>query len=196
VNKTFLETIRAVDGEIYNLSYHQKRYESVLNSLGISNYTNLHSLLNPPIDGTYRCRVLYTKQRIEVSYHPYTKRSIKTLKLVYDDAIVYDKKYADRTKLDALFSKKEKADDILIIKNNFVTDTSIANIAFYDGKKWLTPKNPLLKGTTRARLLEAGKIFEQDIAVKDLQNHTKVALLNVMIDFDIITNENIKAVFC
>jgi len=29
----FLETIKAQDGEIYNLTYHQKRYESVLKGL-------------------------------------------------------------------------------------------------------------------------------------------------------------------
>jgi len=196
VNNTFLETIKAVDGEIYNLSYHQKRYENVLNSLGILACKNLNSFLNPPKNGLYRCRLVYTQESIEVSYHPYTKRSVKTLKLVYDDSIKYDKKYADRTKINTLFAQKEAADDILIIKNNLLSDTSIANIAFYDGKIWLTPKQPLLKGTTRARLLESSKIFEQDIAVKDLPKYTKVALLNAMIDFDIIATENIKATFC
>ena len=196
MNNIFLETIKAVDGEIYNLSFHQKRYESVLNSLGVLTYKNLHDFLNPPIDGIFRCRLVYTKDKIEVSYHSYTKRSIKTLKLVYENEIEYDKKYADRTKVNALFKQREEADDILIIKNNLVCDTSIANIAFYDGDKWLTPKQPLLKGTTRARFLEIGKIFEQDIEVKDLQNYTKVALLNAMIDFDIIATENIKATFC
>ncbi|MFK5938771.1 MAG: aminotransferase class IV family protein [Sulfurimonas sp.] len=196
MNNTFLETIKVVDGEIFNLSFHQKRYDSVLNSLGISTYKNLHLFLNPPKDGTYRCRLLYTKDKIEVSYHSYTKRSIKTLKLIYDDTIVYDKKYADRTKLDALFAQREEADDILIIKNNLITDTSIANIAFYDGDKWLTPKQPLLKGTTRARLLQLGKIIELDIEVQDLKNYKKIALLNAMIDFDIIATENIKATFC
>ena len=196
MNNVFLETIKAIDGEIYNLSFHQKRYENVLCSLGYSNYENLHPLLNPPKNGIYRCRLLYTKEKIEVSYHPYTKRSIKTLKLIYDDSLVYDKKYVDRTKIDALFAQKGEADDILIIKNNLVTDTSIANIAFYDRDKWVTPKQPLLKGTTRARLLESGKIFELDIEVKDLQNYTKVALLNAMIDFDIIAIENIKVAFC
>ena len=196
MNKTFLETIKAVDGEVYNLSYHQKRYESVLNSLGMSNYENLQSYLYPPKDKTYRCRLLYTKEKIEISYHLYAKRSIKMLKLVYDDSLVYDKKYADRTKLDAHFAQRGEADDVLIIKNNLICDTSIANIAFYNGEKWLTPKQPLLKGTTRARLLQTGKIFELDIEVKDLQNYTKVALLNAMIDFDIIATENIKATFC
>ena len=196
MNNTFLETIKAVDGEIFNLSYHQKRYESVLTSLGVFTYKNLQDFLNPPKDGTYRCRVVYTKDKINVTYHLYSKRSIKILKLVYENEIEYDKKYADRTQLETLFKQREEADDILIIKNDLVCDTSIANIAFYDGDKWLTPKQPLLKGTSRARLLENKKIFEEDIEVKDLQNYTKVALLNAMINFDIIATENIKATFC
>jgi 4-amino-4-deoxychorismate lyase len=84
----------------------------------------------------------------------------------------------------------------LIIKNELVTDTSIANIAFFDGEKWLTPKKPLLKGTTRARLLENGEIFEADIDVHTLKNYTQVALLNAMIDFDIISEDKQKAIYC
>jgi len=68
----------------------------------------------------------------------------------------------------------------------FVTDTSIANIAFYDNGMWKTPKNPLLKGTTRARLIDEGKLIEADIRVNELRNFSKVALLNAMIDFDVL----------
>ena len=196
MNNFFLETIKAQDGKLFHLEYHQKRYESVLASLGVTHFQNLQLFLNPPKQGLYRCRVLYSTDSIEVTYHSYTKRSIQKLKLVYDDKIEYDKKYADRSKLDELFSLKEVADDILIIKNNLVTDTSIANIAFFDGEKWLTPKKPLLKGTTRERLLENSVIYEADIYVDDLQKYTKVALLNAMIDFDIISEDKKKAVYC
>ena len=196
MNNFFLETIKAQDGKLFHLEYHQKRYESVLASLGVTHFQNLQLFLNPPKQGLYRCRALYSIDGIEVTYHSYTKRSIQKLKLVYDDKIEYDKKYADRSKLDELFSLKEVADDILIIKNNLVTDTSIANIAFFDTERWLTPKKPLLKGTTRERLLENSIIYEADIYVDDLQKYTKVALLNAMIDFDIISEDKKKAVYC
>ena len=196
MNNFFLETIKAQDGKLFHLEYHQKRYESVLASLGVTHFQNLQLFLNPPKQGLYRCRVLYSTDSIEVTYHPYTKRSIQKLKLVYDDKIEYNKKYADRSKLDELFSLKEVADDILIIKDNLVTDTSIANIAFFDGEKWLTPKKPLLKGATRARLLDNEDLLEADIYVNDLKNYTKVALLNAMIDFDIISEDKKKAVYC
>ena len=190
----YLETIKVLNGEIFNINYHQKRYESVLKSLGIKPFEQLIDYINPPKDGLYRCRLVYTPIKISVSYHKYEIRDIKSLKIVYDNNINYSKKSTNRKNIDSLFALKNKADDILIIKNSLVTDTSIANIAFYDSAKtdnknegvWLTPKKPLLKGTTRARLLDEGKIIEADIKVTDLSKFSKIALLNAMIDFYIV----------
>ena len=196
MNKSFLETIKAVDGKIYHVEYHQQRYESVLASLGVKTFLNLHDNLHPPSQGLYRCRVVYTKDTLEITYIPYKKRQIKTLKILHDNFIEYDKKYEDRGAINALLGKKERADDILIVKNSKITDTSIANIAFFDGVKWLTPNTPLLEGTTRKRLLKEGKIFLHDIYEEDLQKYKKVALLNAMIDFDILPIENIRDFYC
>jgi len=196
VNKTYLETIKSFNGEIFNLFYHQKRYESVLRSLLISDFKNLQDYLNPPTSGLYRCRLVYDKKNISVTYHEYKKREVKSLKLVHDNEIEYSKKSTNREILDKLFEKKEDCDEILIVKNSLVTDTSIANIAFYNDGLWFTPKKPLLEGTTRARLLDEGKIIEKDIAVEDLNNYSRVALMNAMIDFDIITKYNLKDMTC
>jgi len=192
VKHSFLETIKAIDGEIKHLEYHQKRYEGVLNSLGIKKVHKLKEQLNPPKKGLYRCRVIYSIKNIEIEYIPYQKRQIQKLKLIESNTIEYTKKYADRRELDALFLEKGEGDDILIIKDGFVSDTSIANLAFYDGEYWFTPKIPLLQGTTRARLLENGKIFEKDIRAEDIYTYKKIALMNAMIDFDIIAEENIR----
>lgn len=196
MNNLFLETIKAEDGNLFHLEYHQQRYEKVLSSLGVTRFQSLKDLLKPPQDGLYRCRILYSTNSLEVSYHLYAKRRVSRLKLIFDDTIEYSKKYADRDVIDKIFAQRAEADDILIIKNGLVTDTSIANIAFFDGDRWLTPKNPLLEGTTRARLLNEGTITASDIDVSELQNFTKVALLNAMIDFDIITEDKIKALYC
>ena len=196
MNNFFLETIKAQDGNLFHLEYHQKRYESVLNALNAKHYKHLKDVLNAPNKGLIRCRVLYSKNTLEVSYHPYIKKNVQKLKLIFDDSIEYSKKYADRTLLNEYFMDKGSADDILIIRKNLVTDTSIANIAFFDGERWITPKEPLLKGTTRERLLENKKIFEEDIKVNELKNYKKVALLNAMIDFDIISEDKIKVLYC
>ncbi len=187
MSSRFLETIKIVDGEIFNLEYHQKRYESVLESLDIKNIQNLGDFINPPEWGLYRCRLVYDRENIEVAYHEYKKREIKSLKLIFENDIEYAQKSTDRKCIEALFKAREEGDDILVIKNLFVTDTSIANIAFQTSSgEWVTPRNPLLKGTTRARLLDEGKIKEADIKVQELRGFSKVALLNAMIDFDIL----------
>ncbi len=195
VNSYFLETIKALDGEVYNLSYHQERLESVLDSLKHAKNYELNSLLSPPKKGLYRCRVIYNAQEINISYIEYRKREVRSFKLIYDDTIIYDKKYAKRDLLDRHFAQREDADEIIVVKNGLITDTSIANIALYDGKRWFTPKSPLLKGTTRRRYIEEGKILEADIAVDALKSYKKLALMNAMIDFDIIT-ENIRKIVC
>lgn len=179
----FLETIKIFNGEIFNLDYHQRRYESVLNHFEISKVHNLKDFINPPKEGLFRCRLVYDFNKIDVSYHEYKQREIKSFKLVYDDKIDYSFKSTNRATIDNLFASRAECDEILIVKNSLISDTSIANVAFYDGKKWLTPKVPLLKGTTRARLLDESKIYEADIRVEDLSNYTKINYFNAMIDF-------------
>lgn len=196
MNNDYLETIKSLNGEIFNLPYHQRRYESVLNTFNISDFKNIQDYLKPPSRGLYRCRFVYNKKDIHITYHEYKKKDVKSLKLVYDDKIEYAEKSTNRKVLDKLFEKKEDCEDILIVKNSLVTDTSIANIAFYNNGLWYTPKKPLLKGTTRARLLDESKIIEKDIFVNDLGNYSKVALMNAMIDFDIITKYNLKDIIC
>jgi len=193
VNKKFLETVKIVDGKALHLEYHQERLNRTLNR---SHIHILQSAINPPPNGLYRCRIVYDMERIDIEYLSYSKRIVNSLKLIYDDTIVYDKKYANRDIIDRLFTQKEDADDILIIKNGFVTDTSIANIAFYDEKEWFTPKNPLLKGTCRARLLATKQLKEREIKVSEIKNYKKIALMNAMVDLDIIASENIEDMIC
>lgn len=183
---SYLETIKSVDGEIFHLKYHQKRYEEVLKTLGIKDIKNLGEYLNPPKWGLYRCRLIYDAESIEVTYHEYKKREISTFKLIFENEIEYSLKSTNREKIDSLFSQKDDADEILIVKNLLITDTSIANIAFFRDGVWLTPKNPLLKGTSRARLIDEGKLIESDIKVQELRSFSQVALLNAMIDFDVL----------
>ena len=188
----YLETIKALDGKIYHLEYHQNRFNNTLKGSNII----LKDILNPPSSGLYRCRVVYNNDHVTLMYNPYKKRDIRRLKLIFDDTITYSKKYLDRSAIDKLFAQKSFCDDILIVKNGLITDTSIANVAFKYKNEWLTPKKPLLYGTTRARLLEKSKIFEENIDVKELKNFSHVALMNAVIDFDIIPNENIREIIC
>ena len=58
--------------------------------------------------------------------------------MVQDD-IDYRYKQADRRVLDEAFALRDTADDVLIVRHGLLTDTSIANIALWDGCEWHTP---------------------------------------------------------
>ncbi len=181
-NEYFFETIRCEDYEFFHLEYHQKR---MAKAVGFN--FNLPDYLYAPSSSLLKCKIIYNEEGIiDVQFAPYKKRDIKSFKLVVDDRIEYSKKALNRELLDKLFAQKGEADEIIIIKNGLVTDTSIANLAIHDGSNWITPKKPLLEGTTRARLLQNKEIFEKDITVEMLQGAKKIALLNAMIDFDIV----------
>jgi len=192
VNKKLLETIKAQNGVLFHLPFHQLRLESAIGE----NQIELSEILNPPKSGLYRCRVVYDAKDYEVSYHPYFKRSVTKLKLIEDNSIEYARKYADRSALDVLFSQKEDADDVLIVKNGLVSDTTIANVAFFYKNSWITPKQPLLNGTTRMRLRLAGELKEEEIYATDIKKFESIALMNAMIDFDIIRNKKIEEIIC
>jgi len=178
-----LETLKCLDGEVFHLSYHQDRMTRSCKTLGLDTAPSLK--LSPPKLGLFRCRVVYEQKIEKVEYLPYILTLPQTFKLVHTN-IDYALKYEDRTELNAL--SDEHSDEVIIIKNELVTDTCIANICFYDGKQWLTPKTPLLKGTTRQRLLDEKKIKEADIHMSEIKKYKKIALLNAMIDFTIIEN--------
>ena len=82
-----------------------------------------------------------------------------------------------------LLSAHSDVDEILIEKDGYLTDTSIANIAFYDGEQWVTPAIPLLKGTMRQKLLDEGFLQTRNIKKEELTHYTQVALTNAMIGF-------------
>ena len=112
---------------------------------------------------------------------------------MHDDNINYKFKYENRDSLNFLYTKKDIADEIIIIKNNLVTDTTIANIAVFIDNQWYTPKYPLLAGTTRQRYLDNGILKEKNIDLHTFKKAEKFALLNAMIDFDVI--DNFKVLF-
>jgi len=145
--------------------------------------------------GLFKCRIIYTTQIEKTGFLPYQLPKIRTLKMVVNDKIDYSHKYTDRKAIEKLLEQKGDCDDILIIKNGLITDTSFCNILFFNGKEWLTPVLPLLKGTQRAWLFDAEMIRTADIRVEDLRYFRKARLINAMIRFEDqldIPVENIK----
>jgi len=196
-----LETIRFENGTFSLLTYHQLRMNWSRKELfrckdeidlfkKLQMWTLEAENATPPLQASslekslYKCRIIYSEQIEKIEFILYQLSNIRSLKIVIDDQIEYPYKFNDRTRINKLFEKKENCDDILIVKNGLITDTSFANIIFYNGKKWLTPAQPLLKGTQRAYLLDKELIEVADIRIKDLKYFEKARLINAMIRFE------------
>ena len=180
-----LETIKLENGKLVNLSYHNQRFNKARRELFSLPEQDLTELIQIPEDctqGLFRCRVLYGQEIEKVEFIPHHPRIMTSLKVVHDDSIDYTYKYADRTQLQKLYDQRENADEIIIVKNGSVTDCFIGNLVFFDGKNWLTPDQPLLRGTQRQRLLELGLIKEARITEHELFNFELAGVINVFYD--------------
>jgi 4-amino-4-deoxychorismate lyase len=184
----FIETIRLKDGQLQNISYHNARFNRTREKLlDIHEAWSLEEHIQIPrgIDkSTFKCRVTYSSAIEQVEFEPYMMRSVNRLKLVYTSSIDYEYKFKNRKNIQALLKEKGSADDIIIVKNGQITDTSYSNLVFYDGVSWFTPVAPLLKGTQRALLIDQGRIREAFITINDLPRYKKLRLINAMIGLD------------
>jgi 4-amino-4-deoxychorismate lyase len=178
------ETISIRNGVPEYLDWHQKRMNFAMQKLfKVNSFIDLAALLVIPseaVAGHFRCRVEYDTIVRSVSFRKYEPKQINSLKLVEDNTIIYNHKYADRSQLDQLHAQRGDCDDVLIIKNGLLTDTSYANIIFRNGNRWETPDTPLLNGTCRSRLLASGIISEIRITPSDLKKYSEFQLINAL----------------
>jgi 4-amino-4-deoxychorismate lyase len=173
---------------VQNTKYHEERFRksfkkfySLEPSYGLFDTIDLSKSSKK---GREKLRISYNMSGSKYSLEPYEKKSIQRLKIVFDDSIDYDLKFENRANLNMLFQQKMYCDDILIVKNGMVTDTSYANIVLLDGANWYTSKFDLLNGTKKSQLLENGAIREcGPIKLKDLEKFKGFQLINAMLDF-------------
>ena len=181
----YLETIRIEEGRACHLPYHNQRMNETRAHLGLSDGLDLEAVIGDVsiYQQRTRCRIVYDTEIRSVEFFPYQIRSVKTLRLVEDNQVDYGCKYADRSALNRCFAQRGACDDVLIVQNGDVTDTTIANVAFWNVETWFTPSTPLLKGTMRASLLDSHQIQEAKIRVEDLSHFSRLRLFNAMISF-------------
>lgn len=182
-----IETIKIIDAQPQNLAWHQKRFASSFRSLFHKPVSyNIKDVCVVPdkfSKGLVRARISYNDSDFIWEFEHYTQKQIRSLKMILDDHIDYSHKYKDRSALQTLYEKKGQCDDVLILKKNLITDTSYCNIVFFNGKDWITPATPLLRGTCRERLLAENKIREGIIRLDQLDDFTSFKLINAMYDF-------------
>lgn len=184
-----VETIKVHDGKLLNISCHNERMIRTLFMIfGLREELILENIIIVPDSaktGIFKCRVLYDDRSLKTEFLPYSIRKVISLKLVNGNDVCYPYKYLNREKINNLFELRGECDDIIIIKNGMVTDSSYSNFVFRDKNGvWVTPSDYLLPGTKRAYLLKEKLIAEQKISLTDIYKYTEVRLINSMIDID------------
>jgi len=181
------ESIKVLNGRVRNLTYHQARVSRAFSELSTHSSIKLKPYirsLDLPKEGVHKLRITYSLQK-GISKHSitaYIEKEIKTLTLV-ETRKDYSHKFEDRDFINDAYANKGEADDVLFVVNGVIKDTSYCNIAFFDGKDWFTPKDPMLKGTMREQLLHKGVIKEKEILVGDLSFYKKARVFNAMINW-------------
>lgn len=181
------ETIRIADGTACNLDLHQDRLNRSRRMLyGLTDELRLSDYISIPEEcrsGLFRCRVVYGPKVETTEFLPYSPADVRTLRLVDAGTLTYELKYTDRSGLTGLIDR-DLADDILIVREECITDSSYANLVFTDGHRWVTPDTPLLAGTMRERLLLDGLIKAERITVGTFGQFTRFRLINAMLGFE------------
>ena len=184
-----VETVRLENGILLNLRFHNARMiRSLYEVFGIKNEVDLAKIVTVPdfaSTGIYKCRIIYDERNIKVEFAPYTIRPVRSVRLVFDDNIQYQFKFTDRENINRLYESRGRYDDILIIKDGFVTDTSYANVIFKNSLgNWVTPDTYLLPGTRRTSLIHQGLIKEVRISADDIKKYSGIKLINAMIGIE------------
>ena len=183
----FIESIKVEDQEIFLLEFHQKRVDQTFAHFGKEGSINLAKIykhLEHDEDGLYKLRIVYDlDNKIRTQMIPYAIPEIEDFQLVENNSFDYSFKFEDRKELEKM-KMKSKAEEILIVKNNHITDTSFSNLLFLKGKDWFTPSTYLLNGVQRQNLLKHKKIKETEITLQNIKQFSHFQIINALNDFD------------
>ncbi len=179
----FIETIRVENGITFLLERHQQRMERTFEAFQKENPIDLKKVshsLEIPSNGLFKWRLLYDLNGdFSSELLPYQVLKFKDFQLVNDDGINYCFKLEDRAALNQLKAQAE-AQEIIIVKQGKITDTSFSNLLFKKGEHWFTPKSFLLNGVQRQYLLDENKINEVEITLNNIVEFSHFQLINAM----------------
>jgi len=183
-----IESIRCHNGHFPLLRYHQQRVQRTFGllwpELDVPDLQHFLHSFPIPQQGLYKCRLLYGRSLSQPEYHSYKMRLPRKLRMLAVDHIDYSLKWANRVELNSLFGRRRDCDDVLIIRNGLITDTSYCNIAFLGNGQWFTPSKPLLEGVRRSSLIDEGMMKPKDITPEQLGSFSHFKIFNAMIGWD------------
>lgn len=183
----FIESIKIEDQEIFLLELHQKRVNATFEHFGKEGSIDIAKIfkdLEHDEDGLYKLKITYDlNKNYRTQLIPYAISEIDDFQLVENNVYDYSFKFEDRKEFERMINKA-KASEIIIVKNNHITDTSFSNLLFLKGKEWFTPTTYLLNGVQRTHLLKNKKIKEAEITLQNITEYSHFQLINAMNDFD------------
>lgn len=182
------ETIRLEGNMALNLKYHFQRMsksayllfnedisflESLSNEIGLLRYQERH-----------RCKVYYNLHEYKLEISKYNPQHAAYITFITDDDLEYSLKFSNRQCIEKHVTNLREGEVPIFVKNSLVSDSNYANIALWNGREWLTPDTPLLRGTKRQFLLDKNLIKEASIHVEDMYKYPKLMLINAMLDWE------------
>lgn len=181
----FLETIRLEDGIFINQEYHQARIDETSKVFNCAKF-NLCNILIPQefSKGLYKTRIIYSSIIESIEFQNYKIKAIGQLKLIECNDITYNYKFLNRISINNLLNQLDECDDIIIIKNGELTDSSYANIIFEKNSEFFTPQHPLLNGTKRKFLINQKEIVPLLIKPNDIDIFENCRIINAMINIE------------
>jgi 4-amino-4-deoxychorismate lyase len=179
----FIESIKVENQKPFLLELHQQRVNDTLSHFGVEGSLDLSKIfqsLHLDENGFFKLKIIYDLEKnYRVQLIPYALPELENFALVEANQIDYAFKFEDRKEFDKLKSKS-KAEEIIIVKNNHITDTSFSNLIFLKNKTWFTPNTFLLNGVMRQKLLQSKKIKECEITLQNLKEFSHFSIINAL----------------
>lgn len=184
----FIESIRVENGVIFLLEEHQRRVNETFQYFGKQeNIIKLNKIFekeNFEKNGIFKFRIEYDLEgNFITENNPYTRAEIKEFQLIINDNVDYSFKYKNREVLEEM-KRKSEGREVIVVKNQCVTDTSFSNIVFFKNGQWFVPSTYLLNGVQRQFLLKNNKVKEIEIGLDNISQFTHFKLINAMNDLE------------
>ncbi len=183
----FIESVKVEDQKIFLMEYHQKRVNDTFKHFKKENPPDLLKIsreLQLYGNGLFKFRVVYD---LDGNYtgeiQAYTAPNFIDFQLIDATDFKYNFKYENRQFLNELKSKAI-TDEIIIVQNENITDTSFSNLIFLKNEKWFTPSTFLLNGVQRQFLLKKKIIKETPITVQNLKTFSHFRMINALNDMN------------
>jgi 4-amino-4-deoxychorismate lyase len=183
----FVEEIKCLHGEYLNLEWHAIRIDRTLRHFFGKPF--VHSSLKDFLpfasrERLQKCTLIYSDSLLTAKLSSYMLPAIKSMGIVSVNKLDFSYKMEDRSELIKI-REFAGTDEVIIVKNDFVTNASTANLVFKDQEgAFFTPLHYIHSGTKRQFYLKEKIMTTYPIKAADIQNYQTVYIINAMIDLE------------